>query len=659
MTSKEINLPALYTELSKLGQNGEYERALKTANRILGISQDEEAAFQCKIICYIQLSKFNEALQAIVKTPKLATNLDFEKGYCLYRLNQVSEALKVIEGIQNPSLRIKELKAQVLYRLERYEECFAVYRDIIKNSHDEYKEERETNLAAVLGNLATENSDMEVPSLREHTYELTYNAACRLLAVYSRGNRDDRAVLLDAEKKLRTAEKMCKEGLEEDGASEEEIENELGVIRVQLGYCLQLQGREKEAQALYTTALKAKPDDIALIAVASNNLVCLNKDQNVFDSKKRMKSATHESLEHKLTSRQRRNIAYNQCLLALYTDQGEQCHQLCNNLARDHVALTAEAMFVKAIQLSKEGRAKEAASLLMEHAVGNQELPMKLASVQLLLSQDERREAIAILENLNERDGSLPGIVSALVTLHMADNDRERASAVLKSAVAYYKKTKETTENLGELWRQAANFYLRAGEIKVAADILQELVDASPSDTKTLAQLVVAYVQFCPTKAQLLSKKLPPLHDLAETTDVDALESSNWVIGTKVVKKKVEPSPGKLVSDVKLQKKHKKRKRRGKLPKNYDPNVAPDPERWLPRHERSGFRKKRDRRNRDNMKGTQGAATGASDLYDITKMPGNAKPSPNPRHSPAVETTGPRQQQRKVQQKKKKKGSKW
>ena len=44
---------------------------------------------------------------------------------------------------------------------------------------------------------------------------------------------------------------------------------------------------------------------------------------------------------------------------------------------------------------------------------------------------------------------------------------------------------------------------------------------------------------------------------------------------------------------------------------------------------------------------------------DITKMPANAKPSPNPRHSSTVETSGPRQQQRKVQQKKKKKGSKW
>lgn len=84
--------------------------------------------------------------------------MDFEKGYCLYRLNQISEALKVIENVQNPSLKIKELKAQVLYRLERYEECFAVYRDIIKNSHDDYEEERETNLAAVLGNLAIEGS---------------------------------------------------------------------------------------------------------------------------------------------------------------------------------------------------------------------------------------------------------------------------------------------------------------------------------------------------------------------------------------------------------------------------------------------------------------------------------------------------------------------
>lgn len=137
----------------------------------------------------------------------------------------------------------------------------------------------------------------------------------------AQGSAGERGILIEAEKKLRAAEKMCRESLEEDGVPEDEIEDELGIIRVQLGYCLQLQGREKEAQILYTNALKAKPDDIALVAVASNNLVTLNKDQNVFDSKKRMKSATHEGLEHKLTSRQRKSIAYNQCLLAMYTNQ--------------------------------------------------------------------------------------------------------------------------------------------------------------------------------------------------------------------------------------------------------------------------------------------------------------------------------------------------
>ena len=73
-------------------------------------------------------------------------------------MNQVPEALKVVEGVQNPSLKIKELKAQILYRLEKYKDCFSVYRDIIQNSTDDYEDERETNLAAVIVNLAYQES---------------------------------------------------------------------------------------------------------------------------------------------------------------------------------------------------------------------------------------------------------------------------------------------------------------------------------------------------------------------------------------------------------------------------------------------------------------------------------------------------------------------
>jgi len=49
-----------------------------------------------------------------------------------------------------------------------------------------------------------------------------YNAACHLV------NRNQ---FIEAEKKLKAAEKLCRETLEEDGASEEDIDAELGIVR--------------------------------------------------------------------------------------------------------------------------------------------------------------------------------------------------------------------------------------------------------------------------------------------------------------------------------------------------------------------------------------------------------------------------------------------
>lgn len=59
-------------------------------------------------------------------------------------------------------------------------------------------------------------------NLREDTYELCYNKACMLLqsGQYS-----------EAEKKLRQSEKYCRLALEEDEASEEEIDIDLALIK--------------------------------------------------------------------------------------------------------------------------------------------------------------------------------------------------------------------------------------------------------------------------------------------------------------------------------------------------------------------------------------------------------------------------------------------
>ena len=66
---------------------------------------------------------------------------------------------------------------------------------------------------------------------------------------------------------------------------------------------------------------KKRPRDLGVIGVASNNILCLNKDQNVFDSKKRIKVATASEMEQKLNSMQRRIIGYNEILFSIVTNQ--------------------------------------------------------------------------------------------------------------------------------------------------------------------------------------------------------------------------------------------------------------------------------------------------------------------------------------------------
>ncbi|KAK6635587.1 hypothetical protein RUM44_000841 [Polyplax serrata] len=647
MASKEVTISALYSDLNRFGKNSEYERALKISNKILSQAPEEEEAFHCKVVCLIQLSRFQEALQAILKQTKFSKNLVFEQAYCQYRLNQPAEALKTINDAVNLEHKHKELKAQILYRLEQYEECFDVYKAVIKNSNDEYEDEREANLSAVVANLYMSKSNKELPKLKEHTFELAYNTACHLIG---------KGLYIEAEKKLKVAEKLCREALEEDGTPEEDIESEVGIIKGQLAYCLQMQGREKEAQAIYNTILKSKPNDIGLVAVASNNSVTINRDQNLFDSKKKMKNATADGVEHKLTKQQRKNIAFNQCLLTVYTNQAELGKTLCQKLTETYPEHAADAALVKAVQLYRDNNIKQASDLLEKFAKKHKEkeVEMKLAAVQLMLTAGEKKEACRLLESLGE-NGIRPGIISALVTLYLSEDNKAKASEIFKNAVDWYKNRKQSNQgDLSALWRQAADFHLRSGEPQVAANSLEELLRLNPSDNKTLAQLVIAYAQFDSTKAQNLSKQLPQ-SNLSKAGDVELLENSNWMMGTKVIKKvaKVEASPKVgTPGDEQFKKKKKSKKRKGKLPKYYEPGVMPDPERWLPKHQRSGWKKKKDRRGKDIGKGTQGSATGQSDLYDITKMQPQ-KNSPNP-SSPVTESHGPRQQKRKFQSKKKK-----
>merc|ERR1712223_1923327 len=147
--------------------------------------------------------------------------------------------------------------------------------------------------------------------------------------------------------------------------------------------------------------------------------------------------------------------------------------------------------------------------------------------------------------------------------------------------------------------------------------------------------------------------------------DVDSLESSSFV-SAKYGKK--TPKPGDPVTPKKAAegpnendettKKKKKRKHKKRLPKTYDPNVDPDPERWVPRRERTGYRRTRkERRKGEKFTGAQGTSASQQETFDYSQKKAAAEGAIKKQKSPTVVSeppVGPRQQRGTPQPKKKK-----
>ena len=384
---------------------------------------------------------------------------------------------------------------------------------------------------------------------------------------------------------------------------------------------MQRQGREKEAQTVYNQVLRSKPTDIGLVAVASNNLIAINKDQNIFDSKKRIKAATVEGLEQKLTTGQRAAIARNNALLAMFTAQVELCRELVSAL--DPTTLPDKDLII-AGALSKAGKHEEAVEILAP-AVRTDPVVL-LTSAHILLSAGKTERAVALLGTLPPDWKYRVGVLSSLVCLHLGKDDKQAAADLLKSAVDWNKKSGSNSSGMAVVWRKTAEFHLKTGEAMVAAESLEQLQRLEQSRT-TLSQLVLAYAKFDLKKAMEVSKKLPAFS--SGSVDVDTLETASWAMGAKIRKTprpggEKTPKTGNL-EDAGLVKKKKKSKKKKRLPKNYNPNADPDPERWLPKRERTGlkympgYRKPRkDKRKAEKFTGAQGTDQGKSETYDYS-----------------------------------------
>lgn len=256
------------------------------------------------------------------------------------------------------------------------------------------------------------------------------------------------------------------------------------------------------------------------------------------------------------------------------------------------------------VRENKAGKAEEILGQFAENFPDKSKLVL-LARAQVAAAAGHPHIAFESLSKIQDIQ-HMPATIATLVSLKERAGDVDGAIAVLDSAVKWWSNAMSEDNKLDIVLQEAASFKLKHGREEDAAKLYEELVKTHGS-IEALAGLVKTVARVDIKKAETYEKQLKPLPGLKEV-DVENLERTS---GAKHVENGADhgASDAYMVDKNKTKSK-KKRKRKPRYPKGFDPanpGPPPDPERWLPRRERSSYRPKRKDKRAAQVRGSQGA----------------------------------------------------
>ncbi|KAL4446353.1 hypothetical protein ABPG77_003160 [Micractinium sp. CCAP 211/92] len=636
MAAAGEQVEALFARLDTAVKNGQAKKGIKAADEILKLAPGDQDALRCKAVLLIEAGRMEEALK-LLGEPSLATSMAFEKAYCLYRSGKLQDALSSLGAVPaDKEVARLQLEAQIQYRLGNSKEAIALYSQLFRAHGTETREVQTNVLAAyVAGGRAG-----EVPAVMEamkispkDSFEVAFNAACGLI---------EGGKLGEAEEQLQLAVRVGEEALYDEDFQEEEVALELAPVTAQLAYVADRLGRGEEATASYEQLLKLELDDATTASVATNNLFaallraapstavrkvasdCLKKLEPFMERSGgllRLKS----SLELRLGAVQREALLASYATAALLANRVDVAKEAVRSIEKQLSGAAITAM-LQASLLSREGKAKEADAVLAALATSSD--AAQAAEAQLLRAQlaAASGNAAAALQHLagvgSEAWQARPAVLATKVALMEELGQAEEAAAGLDSALRQWQAAPDSavrSEALRWIVERLAALHLRRGALQEAAGLYQQLLslDASALSEPGALSSYARLAAVCdPAAATRLGSQLGPAGAGLPAAELDALENAN--IAASGARRRVAedaipvPAAAKQAGAAAAEgeKKKRKRKRQPRYPKGFDPanpGPPPDPERWLPKWQRSDAKKSRKKMKGKEVKGSQGA----------------------------------------------------
>jgi signal recognition particle subunit SRP72 len=362
-------------------------------------------------------------------------------------------------------------------------------------------------------------------------------------------------------------------------------------------------------------------------AAMANLLATSQVPFNSYLLHRRFHFTSEQSKTKQLFSFQAIPLRYNALVLDLLSFKFDKVARSISSLHPSHSNLVDKdrnALFVllsAAVAHNQDGKAglKRLLALLKQRPT---DLGILLTVIQFYCVLGNKSTALALLKACLERFETkpggeeglryAPGLVATLVALYSFQGRRPQIKLALKEAASFWR-GKPRTHSSSSLLKAAGITLLsssKQSDLLFASELLRDLHQQNGSDDLVAAGFTVA----CAATASEISRT-PELDDLASIQS-NAVSGINAVALEEGGVLQAPHARGQTMDRGKRRKgpekfdgggeRKPKRIRKSRLPKDYDPNRVPNPERWLPLQDRSTYKLK-GKKNKARMVGsTQG-----------------------------------------------------
>ncbi|KAJ5669440.1 hypothetical protein N7462_010510 [Penicillium macrosclerotiorum] len=587
----------------------DHEEVLQSCNEALAKSKTDQNAQHIKIIALLKLDRYEDALRVFMSGGEaLKKRAGLEYAYALYKCGKLEEALEAVTQ-SGASRGAGHLEAQVSYRAEQFRRAADIYEKLSEDKASSRHEENDLSInswatdAQLQWRGEGEHVRHDRPSREDlESFETAYNAACLNIAkgAYKQGE-----VLLNR-------------------AKTEDREAELLPISVQYLYVLIQQGRTEEAESLLEQIQVEDISELSTKKIARNNItLACQSTLNPYLHYKTLRETPDAINNDRLFNFQDNILLGNSYAADLLVQKYDgMIRSTAKGLARSSYPSTScssnlLSVYNAAAHAKGQTGQKALKQILPLLERRPKDIGLLLTVVQLYVNAGNTTSAITAMErslrsleeSISEADQDArfnPGLLSALVSLYQLEGRKLQIRSTLAQAAAYWR---QKTDAPSSLLRAAATSLLHSddqADLATARDLFKSLHQQDPTDRVAVAGYVASQATLNYTDIEAQLDRLPSVADLVGGVDVSALESAGIVSSGLSAATTAAFAVARKRAAAEKDGRAAKRVRKSRLPKDYDPEKKPDPERWLPLRDRSSYRPKGKKNKQRAADRTQG-----------------------------------------------------